>query len=830
MLPPNLPPLPIDPLLPELARVVAERHVAVLQAEPGAGKTTRVPLALLPTHGELWVVEPRRMAALLAAKHVARELGEQAGQTVGYRVRLDERVGPQTRIVYATDGLLLRRLLADPQLRGIDTVVLDEFHERRLAGDLLAGLLWRLQQTTRPDLRLVLMSATLDTAAVATFLGGAPVLHATGRMFPVDVTFAAQVDQRPVEDQVKSAVLRVLEEGLDGDVLVFLPGSPEIRRCERALSAMAQHHDLAIRPLHGSLPLDEQERAIAPERQRKLVLATNIAETSVTLPRVVVVIDSGLARVAKHAAWSGVASLQLARVSQASATQRAGRAGRVRAGRCIRLYTRHDHDTRPAFDTPEVRRADLADALLWLGALGLPVDAPVWLDPPEPAQWTQAQTLLTDLGAWAAGALTPLGREMARLPLHPRLARLVLAGAALGVADEATTLAAILSDGGTLPEGQTETRGAHGWSDLAVLLERHKRGQDPGARQVAQVARQLRAQVSDRVARPAHVDDALAHAVLLAHPDRVARRRQAGSVDVELAGNRPAKLDARSQATEPEWLVAVDVDERRDGKGAQTTVRLAVGIDAAALLDLPGDAVTTLERLFWHPQRQRVMAEEKMLYRGLALDTTTVQAKPSPAAGVLVRQALQAGGLDSALDPETWQRLAARVDFLKTQGVELPDAQTLLETTLTDVCAAVTSLAEVREADLLTQVREHLRPLADGRALTLLEQWAPESTQLPGGRKVRIHYVPGQPPWLESRLQDFFGQADGPRVADGRVPVVLHLLAPNMRPVQVTSDLAGFWTRHYASVKKELSRRYPRHPWPEDPRHAQPPPPKPPRR
>lgn len=830
VLPLHLTPLPIDPILPQLVDAVATRGAAVLQAEPGAGKTTRVPLALLPASGELWVVEPRRMAALLAAKHVAEELGEKAGETVGYRVRLDERVGPLTRIVYATDGLLLRRLLADPQLRGISTVILDEFHERRLAGDLLAGLLMRLRQTTRPDLRLVVMSATLETEGLSAFLGEAPVLVATGRVFPVDVEFAAQADQRHLDEQVKSAVLRVLEGGLDGDILVFLPGAPEIRRCERALAGIAQHHDLAIRPLHGSLPLDQQEKAISPERQRKIVLSTNIAETSVTLPRVVVVIDSGLARVAKHAAWSGVASLQLARISQASATQRAGRAGRVRAGKCIRLYTRHDHDTRPAFDIPEVRRADLAEALLWLGLLGVPVDAPVFLDPPDPQHWVLARALLTDLGAWSGDALTPMGQEMARFPLHPRLARLVLAGAALGIADEATALAAILSDGGALPEGVTESRGAHGWSDLAVLLEGYRRGSDPSSRQVAQVARQLRALVRQDQPRPAHVDDAVAMAVLVAHPDRVAKRRQPGSADVELAGNRPAKLDARSQATEPEWLVAVDLDERRDGKGAVTTVRLAVGIDPSALLDLPGDAVTTTTRFFWHPQRQRVMAEERMLYRGLALDTTTIAAQPSAEAGALVLQAVQAAGLDSVVDHDAWTRLAERIAFVRTQGVLLPEPVELLATTLSDVCASVTSLAEVRQADLLVHVREHLRPLAEGRALNLLDTLAPPSTLLPGGRKVTIHYTPGQPPWLESRLQDFFGQADGPRVADGRVAVVLHLLAPNMRPVQVTSDLAGFWVRHYPAVKKELGRRYPRHPWPDDPRHAQPPPPKPPRR
>ncbi len=823
-----LPPLPIDPTLPALLAALRTHGHAVLQAEPGAGKTTRVPVALLrdqpQTSGEIWVVEPRRMAALLAARHVADELGEKPGETVGYRVRLDERVGPRTRIVYATDGLLLRRLLADPQLRGVDAVILDEFHERRLVGDLLALLLRRLRRTTRPELRLLVMSATLDAAAVATWLGDAPVLQATGRQFSVAVEFAATLDQRPLEDQVAAAVRRLLADALDGDVLVFLPGAAEIRRCERALAGLAGQHDLALRPLHGSLPIAEQERAIAPERQRKIVLATNIAETSVTLPRVVAVVDSGLARVARHAVWSGLASLQLARISQASATQRAGRAGRVRAGRCLRLYTQHDHDTRPAFDLPEIKRADVAEALLVLAAQDVPLATDLWLTPPEPQQVAQGVDLLQLLGALEGEVLTPLGREMLRLPLAPRLARLVLAAAQHGLADDGCTLAAILAEGAPRFDGEVGVQATHGHSDLVVLLEQQRRRPDG---QVAQAARQLRGQVQARAPLLLAKDDALGLAVLAAFGDRVAKRRQAGGLDVELAGGRAAKLDARSQVTQAEWLVAVDAEERRDGKGAATVVRLAQGVEPSWLLDLFPALIETHARLTWNAARGRVMAEERLLYRGLVLDASVVPAQPSPEAAALLLEQVNAAGLGAIADADALERLSQRLAFAREQaGVALPDLPALMAASLAELCASRTSLAEVRAADLFAILRQQVAMSLNGHGQTQLDAAAPEHAQLPGGRKVKIHYAPNQPPWLESRLQDFFGQADGPKVAGGQVAVVLHLLAPNMRPVQLTSDLAGFWTRHYPAVKKELQRRYPRHAWPEDPRHTPPPPPR----
>ena len=820
-------PLPIDPLLPAVVAAVRSRGVAVLQAEPGAGKTTRVPLALLSLGtGEVWVVEPRRMAAVLAARHVAAELGEKAGDSVGYRVRLDEAIGPATRVVYATDGLLLRRLLADPHLQGIGAVVLDEFHERRLAGDLIAGVLRQLRRTARPDLALVVMSATLDAGEVAAWLDDAPVLHAPGRQFPVTVAHAAQLDQRPLEAQVASAVRRLVAATPAGDILVFLPGAAEIRRCERALGALAQQHDLALRPLHGSLAIADQERAIRPERQHKLILATNIAETSVTLPGVVAVVDSGLARQARHATWSGLPSLQVVRIGQAAAAQRAGRAGRVRAGQVERLYTQHDHDTRPPFEVPEIQRADLAECVLMLLALGIALDAPLWLTPPEPLQLAHALTVLQQLTAVTADARpTPTGRDLLRLPLDPRLGRLLQVAAELGHAAVGSTLAALLAQGA--PTLQADPgRAAHGSSDLAVLLEMERQRPQP---QVAETARQLRGLLARR-AEPSvasTVDEALAQAALAAFPDRVAKRRQPGSRELELAGGRPARLDERSQVTEGEWLVAVDVEERRDGRTATTLVRLAQAFEPSRLLDLFPAEVLADVRLTWNPARGRVMSEERLLFRGLVLQESAGPARPSPQAAALLEAEALAAGLDTILDATELARLSERIDFARSAAaLPLPAVDQALAAALREACEACTSLAELRAADVLGGIRRAIQAAAGGQGMALLNAAAPEQAALPGGRKVALHYPADQAPWLATRLQDFFGAAEGPKVAHGRVAVVLHLLAPNQRPVQVTSDLAGFWARHYPPLKKELARRYPKHAWPDDPLRAQPPPPR----
>lgn len=871
-LPAERPPLPIDPVLPAACAAVAAHGRLVLTAEPGAGKTTRLPAALLdasgPAGGSVLVVEPRRIAAVLAARFVAAERGEPIGKTVGYAVRFDEATGPQTRLCYLTDGLLLRRLAADPMLRGVGTVVLDELHERRLATDLALALLRRLQQGARPDLKLVAMSATLDAGAVAGFLGDCPVLHAPGRVFPVAVTFAPTTDSRPLETQVASAVRSLVDDGLDGDVLVFLPGAAEIRRCAQALANLAGQCDLALRPLHGALPQAEQDLALQPEPRRKVILATNLAETSVTLPGVVAVVDSGLHRSAGHAAWSGLPTLQVARVSKASATQRAGRAGRLRPGRCLRLYTQHDHDGRPQFDKPEVLRADLTEPLLLLAALGVEAQAPdLWLTPPPPEAIQAGRNVLCDLGALdATGAVTAMGRRLLRFPLHPRLARVLVEAVDRGVGDEGCLCAALLGERDLRTGAADPGRIPHGFSDVAALAEAFTAaeqgrfdartlrdlGLDAGAaRQVQRVRDQLRAAVrgdvgsrqkpppSAAVAR----EEALAIAVLTGFGDRLARRRSPGSVELELAGGLPLRLGPRSEASEPMLLAIVDAEERRETRSvpplqgrapsgnskaqqrapvaaSTTEVRIASGVEAAWLLDLYPERIDDERLLTWDDATGRVLQHERLLYRGLVLDASVQPAPADEKAAALLHGAVRAAGLGAVTDAEGLEALRLRLAFAREHAglhdlPALEDAD--VDAALGQLCQGRTALGQVRAADLLALLQGQVAAACGGKGQRLLDETAPAALTLPGGRRLRLHYAAGQMPWIASRLQDFFGQAQGPRIASGRVAVVLHLLAPNQRPVQVTTDLAGFWLRHYPTLRKELGRRYPRHAWPEDP-------------
>jgi ATP-dependent helicase HrpB len=872
-------PLPIDPLLPEIVGALRASPSVVIEAPPGAGKTTRVPRALheagLAGAGEVVVLEPRRLAARLAARRVAEELGERPGETVGWQVRFEEVAGPRTRIRYVTEGLLTRRLLAGPALPGVGAVVLDEFHERHLQGDLALALLRRLQRTSRPDLRLVAMSATLDAAPVARYLG-APALRSEGRRFEVAVEHLSPEDAARsgarLEEEVARAVKRLHREGAEGDVLVFLPGAAEIRRARDALAAFAGSAGVDVLPLHGDLPPDEQDRAVLPGRRRKVILSTNVAETSVTIEGVVAVVDSGLARVASHSPWSGLPTLEVRKISRASAAQRAGRAGRTGPGRALRLYTRHDHDARPEFDVPEVLREDLSETLLALAALG-GAERLEWFEPPPPAALEAARSLLARLGAIdARGAPTEIGRRMLRVPGHPRQARLVVEAAARGAAEEGALLAALLGErdlrdrraleGAALPPtGPSDLLElAHAFDQAARARfdpDRLRRmGVNAGAaqaverarRQLSRVARGLpqagatstsistptATSISTSTPAPAPIstDDALIAATLAAYPDRVARRRAPGSDDVVLAGGGSARLDPASVVREAPLLVAVDAEERKGdrrgpgARGAEVRVRIASAVTQELLLDVFPDALRYDETVAWNGAAERVDASERLLYGDLVLEETrAARADPEKVAALLAEEALARGprafAEEGALD-----RLVARVGFAAAHapdtglvGLSEPD----LASALRELCAGRRSFAELREADLPGALLDRQGP----RARAALERLAPDRVTLPGGgRTARIHYEIGKPPWVESRLQDFFGMATGPTVAGGRVPLVLHLLAPNQRAVQVTTDLAGFWDRHYPSIRRELMRRYPRHSWPEDPRTATPPTPR----
>jgi ATP-dependent helicase HrpB len=821
--------LPIDDVLPALVAAVRERGSCVLVAPPGAGKTTRVPGALLDIAlGSIVVLQPRRLAARLAAARIAAERGVPLGGEVGYAVRFDKKVSAATRIELVTEGVLTRRLLGDPELHGVGCVIIDEFHERHLDGDLALAMVERLR-ARRPELRLVVMSATLDAEPVAAFLGGAPIVRSEGRTFPLTIEHAAAPDDRQLGKQVSAAVRRLAQEGLDGDVLVFLPGTGEIRRCAEDLEDAARTFDLAVVPLHGDLPGDEQDAAVRPGPRRKVILATNVAETSVTIEGVTAVVDSGLARIARHSPWSGVPSLEIEAVSRASCAQRAGRAGRTRPGRVVRLYTKHDHDTRRAFELPEIARADLASVALEL--LGAGVHDLRWYEPPPPAAWQAGIELLARLGA-ATPEITEVGRRMLRFPVHPRQARIVVEAEARGVAKEACVIAALLG----ARELRLERRGrgeaklsspSDLIDDLDALLDARSHGLradrlrrdgvDIGtAHTVDKAAKQLERIADTRGRAPAtdlEGDRELQIATLAGFPDRVGKRRAPKSSEIVFAGGGSGTLAASSSVIEPELMVAVDVGEvGARGQASKVQIRRASAIEASWLLDLYIDRVAERDELVWNAPKERVERVVQMTYDGLPIDESRQMARGDlGAAAVLAKEAL-AAGIDRFVDKDALAQWRARVALVARiiPDVVAPTDDHLAEI-VTRACEGATSFAELRQMGLLALLDAQL-----GDRRPLVDRLAPTHLQL-GRRRAPIHYDLEQSPWVASRMQDFFGLARAPAVGDGRIPLVLHLLAPNQRPVQVTTDLPGFWVKHYPALRKQLMRRYPKHPWPEDP-------------
>ena len=790
--------LPIDLLLPGILAHLHKANTLVLEAPPGAGKTTRIPPALLELDsGDVLVLEPRRLAARLAARFVATERGEAVGGSVGYQVRFEDVAGPKTRLRFLTEGVLTRRLLSDPTLATVSTVVLDEFHERHLDGDLALALLRRLQRTRRPDLRLVVMSATLDAAAIAGYLGGAQILRSEGRQYPLEIEYTPH-SPAPLEIQVTSALDRL--GGLEGHVLVFLPGAFEIRRTQTACAALAQRKGWRVLPLFGDQSPEEQDRAVAPSPQPKIILSTNVAESSITIEGITAVIDSGLARIASHSPWSGLPTLQIGRISQAAANQRAGRAGRTAPGRAIRLYALDDFVRRPAQDTPEVQRADLAPTALLLKSMG--ASELEWLDAPPAAALDHAEDLLRQLGAVGEdGAATPLLREMARYPLHPRLARLVVEARHRGVAEDGCTIAALLSAGERLP-----SRPPHATrSDLLVLMESEW---EP---RTAQLVRQIRRMVGPppQLSRD---EDAVLISVLAAFPDRVARRRQ--DAELQLAGGGPAQLAPSSTVTAAPLLVAVEAEDRKDRK--TPLVRLASAIEPEWLLDLFPERLRETAQVEWNRTAERVEAVSALMFDQIAIETQRGVPDPEAAAALLAEKAVEVGVARFA-DPAEVETFLARAAFAAGHSAVPRLEPEALQAALRGLAGGLKSFAELtgaaRDGGLLRALEQQLPQ----SARRLLEEIAPERIRLPGGRQVRVHYEPEQPPWIASRLQDFFGMRETPAVARGAVPVVVRLLAPNQRPVQMTSDLAGFWQRLYPQVRKELSRRYPKHAWPENP-------------
>ncbi len=840
-------PLPIDPYLPRVVEAMERSGVGVLVAPPGAGKTTRVPPALLASgllgRGSCWVLEPRRVAARAAARRVAAEQGWRLGERVGFHVRHDRRGGPHTQIWYATEGVFLARLQADPALEGVGAVVLDEFHERSLEADLLVAFLREVREVFRPDLRLLVCSATLDPEPVAAFLG-APVLEVPGRTHPVEIRYLDRPDPSSLPRRVARGVRRVWMDRPRGrgDVLAFLPGAREIRAAARELQPWARERGVDIVPLHGDLPPHRQDRALEPAERPRVVLSTNVAETGLTLPGVTAVVDCGCVRVLRWDPATGFDRLETVPASRASAEQRAGRAGRTGPGVALRLWTRHDERTRPDHPEPAIQRVDLCRAVLEVAAWGhSDPETFAWFEAPDPERLRASRALLRELGALdPRGGLTERGERLRRLPLPPRLGTLALEAASRGCTREGALLAALLEERDVVAAARAFGAGGEaptGPSDLlwrAELLEEAARsrfdqsvlerlGLDPAAcRAVWQAAAQIRAilrALGEAVPATDHGrDEPLLRALLAAFPDRVARRRSPGETRFVLAGGRGAVLDRRSAVRRHDWIVAVRLEDSRDPARPDPLIRWASRIDPSWLAErgpLEERRLTELD-----PGALRVRARELRTFRGLTVEERACDPDPGRAADLLARAVARDPARLLGLSPEA-RRLVARCRFLAEHVPELGlprwDRSDWEEIVRQEAWGR-RAVAELRRVDWARALRARLSP----EQIRGLERHAPDRVRVPSGRFVALQYPEDGPPVLAVPVQEVFGWRQGPRVAGGRTGVVLHLLGPHGRPLQVTTDIESFWRNTYPEIRKEMRGRYPKHYWPEDPWSAEP--------
>jgi len=840
-----LSPLPIDEVLPDLLAALRTNSSVVLKAPTGAGKTTRVPPAIfdagLAGEGSVVMLEPRRIAARASARRIAFERGTQLGREVGYRVRFDEQVSAATRICVVTDGILLRRLQADPFLEGISVVIFDEFHERNLNCDLALGMVRRVQQTVRPDLKLVVMSATFDCQPIAAFLGDCPVVESQGRLFPVEVQYLKFRDRAPIQELAVAGIGQLLGK-TNGDLLVFLPGVPEIHRTAREMESLAKRHDLAVMTLFGDLPAEEQDRVLSPCSQRKVVLATNVAETSITIEGITGVVDTGLVKVMRFDPDVGLDHLDLSPISKASADQRAGRAGRTRPGVCLRLWEESTHRARPDVDDPEIRRVDLAGPVLELLNWGEPdVLAFPWFETPREAAVEQALSLLTQLGAIdAKRSVTPIGRAMSGLPVHPRLARLLVEGHAEGVVDEAVLLAALLSErspfyqpqAGTI-RGPARAAAVHRsrsdvFDRVQALQEFDSCGQrdfvfgsiNVGAAQfIRRTADQLRRELLSELGRPASGahdrEEALSRALLVAFPDRLAKRRDKSSDKGIMVGGKGVRLAPQSAVTNAELFLCIDVD----AGATDALVRQASAVEREWL---PESLLRQVDEVFFHPTQQQAIARRRTYWDDLVLAETPCSLPDNDRpAEVLFEAAVR--NWDKVF-PADNPEVAGFVTRVRCLGHWIPESglppldEAALHAALRELCNRCRSFGQLKQAGWLDQLRSQY----DYSQLQWIEREAPDKLQVPSGSHIRLTYEEGRPPVLAVRIQEVFGMQATPRVAGGRVRVLLHLLSPNMRPQQVTDDLESFWSNTYSTVRKELQRRYPKHSWPEDPTDAVP--------
>lgn len=855
--------LPIDSSLDRIVESVRNHPLAIVHAPPGSGKTTRVGPALLRqladvARNRIYLLQPRRLAARSVAMRIADENGWELGREVGYHVRFERRFGRETRLIVATEGVLLRRLQEDSTLGDTSIVVLDEFHERSLDTDVLFGMLREVQAAVRDDLRIVIMSATLDREELSRELGAAPILSVEGRMYPIDIRYRAPRFQQSMVEAVSETVIDVLNRH-SGDVLAFLPGQGEIHRVRDVLMRDGAARDTEVLPLYGSLSLDEQTKIIQPGSRRKVVLATNVAETSLTIEGIRIVVDSGQARVMRFEPSVGLDRLNLEPIAQDSATQRTGRAGRVAEGICYRLWDEASHRARPDHLEPEVRRVDLTGAVLQIFFWGQSDPTKfAWVTKPREESVAAAIRLLHRLGAIQGDRLTQLGKQLARLPLHPRLGRMVIEGLSHGHLHSVALASAMLSERDPFQSHEPRDRSSDSqrhsihtaqtrrWSsDIALrveLLEQFIRTGDGDTilgrlhrgtvQPITQAARDIESQVRDRpdgevesnasrdtrdgaqrLTDTMDADEAIMRSLLCGFPDRLAKRRSMGNSSALMVGGRAVQVAAASGVHDAELFVCVDVD----GRGTEAIVRQASMVERSWLDE---SLIQQRDDLFFHPSQHQVVARRRVLWDDLVLSETPVAIEDRHAAAdILHNAALTAWHAVFPADDKELVSLIQRTQWLLSvvPDVDLPKMDSeMLHHVCRELCDHHTSFAELKKARWYDWVASKF----SSSQKNLLDREAPEKLLVPSGSSIRLEYAEGKPPILPVKIQEVFSWKKTPRLAMGRVPVLLHLLAPNMRPQQITDDLESFWATGYSMVKKELKRRYPKHSWPDDPTAA----------
>lgn len=874
--------LPIYELESELVRELRQRRRLLVVAPTGSGKSTQIPQMLLRHgllgQGQAVILQPRRLAARLLAARVAQELGVRLGQEVGYTIRFDNQSGPCTRIRFVTEGILLRQMLEQPELPGITALIFDEFHERHLYGDITLARALDLQEQRRPDLLVLVMSATLDVTLLRPYLEhwqqpppppwqpGCTVLESDGGLYPVHIQHLEGPvgrNEPPVWEKAADVFANYVRQGGQGDVLIFMPGAYEIQQTLRALERRPESGGFLLLPLHGQLPVSQQDAALRPSPRRKVVVATNVAETSLTIPGIRLVIDSGLARIPRYDPVRGINTLWIERISRASADQRAGRAGRTGPGLCVRLWSRADHLHRPAQEEPEVRRLDLAEAVLLLKATGVSdLHTFRWLEPPDPAALARAEDLLVELGALevvdapepstgtapAPAAshgqhrttrITPLGRKMLAFPVHPRYARMLLAARDHGCVREAC-LAAALTQGRELllrnvpapvAAARDDHLGTRFPSDFHRLMGAWEHVRQQGypfelcerlgihrgtALQVEELYDQFleiaRREGLEIRSMPA-ADSALARTLLTAFPDHLARRPDPGSRRCELANGRRGVLDPESVVQTASWVVAAEVREvQESGGNTETLLSLLAPVDPAWIQEAFPNELQRVLRVWFDPATRRVYAESQSRFRGVLVEQRRIEPPPREEAARLLAEEIFAGRLPLKSWDHAVEQWMARLNFLTRTCPELglpPFTEEARRSVLETLCHGAFTYKEIKERDVAPLVRSWLSP----EQQALLDQHAPERVRLRNGRAPRVLYSNDAPPRIALRIQELYGVEETPRIALGRVPVVVQILSPGMKPVQVTQDLASFWRDHYPRLRQELQRRYPKHEW-----------------